>query len=87
MSQHAGTIYQAAPYKPENSLYEIRLEMWRRGGEFVRQLSKTLGAADLENQAKLVAAFPDIIARYDGFATVTKREQAELIQREQEDAE
>lgn len=84
---NTGTIYQPAPYKPENSLYEIRLEMWRRGGEFVRQLSKTFAAADLENQAKLIAAFPDIIARYDGFATITKRQQAELIQQEQDDEE
>lgn len=87
MNQDTGSIYREPPYKPENNLYEIRLEMWRRGGEFVRSLCKSLAAADLENQAKLIAAFPEIIERYDAFATVTKRQQSELLEREQEDEE
>jgi hypothetical protein len=56
--------------KPTNSLYDIRLQMWRKGGEFVRSLSQTLGAADPENRAKLMSAFPEIIAKYDNFATI-----------------
>ena len=56
--------------KPTNSLYDIRLQMWRKGGEFVRSLSQTLGAADPENRERLMAAFPEIIAKYDNFATI-----------------
>ncbi|MFO0202637.1 MAG: hypothetical protein ACK528_05855 [Alphaproteobacteria bacterium] len=84
MNSETGTIYMQPPPKLENSIYEIRLEMWRRGGTFVQDLSRCFGSADLENQSKLIAAFPEIIERYDAFATVTKRQQQELIQREQE---
>lgn len=69
--------------KTENSIYEIRLEMWRRGGEFVRSLSQTLGKADIENKKRLINAFPEIVARYDAFATIAKKAQPEL---ETEDA-
>jgi len=53
-----------------NSTYDIRLQMWRKGGEFVRSLSQTLGAADMENRRKLMDAFPEIIEKYDNFATI-----------------
>jgi len=56
--------------KPTNSLYDIRLQMWRKGGEFVRSLSQTRGAADPENRDKIMAAFPEIVAKYDNFATI-----------------
>ena len=62
----------------QNTLYEIRLEMFRHGGSFVRKLSELLGTADIENQAKLAAAFPDIFERYDAFATASKQSQPEL---------
>ena len=55
---------------PTNSLYDIRLQMWRKGGEFVRSLSQTLGAADPDNRERLMAAFPEIIAKYDSLATI-----------------
>ena len=38
--------------KTTNSIYEIRVEMWRKGGEFVRQLAQALKAADLDNQRR-----------------------------------
>jgi hypothetical protein len=56
--------------KPTNSLYDIRLQMWRKGGEFVKCLSQTLGAADPDNRAKIMAAFPEIITKYDALATI-----------------
>ena len=49
--------------KLRNSIYEIRLQMWQKGGEFVRSLSQTLGKSDLENQAKLIKAFPEIFEK------------------------
>ena len=61
-----------------NTLHEIRLEMWRRGGEFVRSLSQTIGKADIENRERLLAAFPEIVERYDAFASLSKKEQMEL---------
>jgi hypothetical protein len=64
--------------KTDNTLHEIRLEMWRRGGEFVRSLSQTIGKADIENRERLLAAFPEIIERYDAFASLSKKEQLEL---------
>ena len=54
----------------DNSIYEIRLQMFRYGGSFVRQLASYFGAADLENQARLIAAFPEMMERYDGLATL-----------------
>jgi hypothetical protein len=64
--------------KTDNTLHEIRLEMWRRGGEFDRSLSQTIGKADIENRERLLAAFPEIIERYDAFASLSKKEQLEL---------
>jgi hypothetical protein len=64
--------------KTDNTLHEIRLEMWRRGGEFVRSLSQTIGKADIENRERLLAAFPEIVERYDAFASLSKKEQMEL---------
>jgi hypothetical protein len=64
--------------KLENSIYEIRLQMFRYGGNFVRQLASCIGAADLENQGRIVAAFPEIMERYDALATLEKKEQPEL---------
>jgi hypothetical protein len=64
--------------KTDNTLHEIRLEMWRRGGEFVRSLSQTIGKADIENRERLLAAFPEIVERYDAFASLSKKEQLEL---------
>lgn len=63
----------------QNTIYEIRLEMFRKGGSFVQKLSELLGKADLENQAKLMEAFPDIFERYDAFATLAKQSQPELL--------
>ena len=69
-----------ATAKLRNSIYEIRLQMWQKGGEFVRSLSQTLGKSDLENQAKLIKAFPEIFEKYDYFASYAKLEQPELNQ-------
>ena len=55
--------------KLDNSMFEIRLQMFRKGGPFVRKLSELLATADLENQAKLIETFSDIFERYDAFAT------------------
>jgi hypothetical protein len=63
---------------PTNSLYDIRLQMWRKGGEFVRHLSQTLGAADPENREKIMDAFPEIIRTYDTFATIERQIQEGL---------
>lgn len=68
--------------KLDNSLHEIRVQMWHRGGNFVQKLAACLGAADLENQAKLIAAFPEIIERYDAMATLEKQQQPELSETE-----
>ena len=65
--------------KTTNTIYEIRVEMWRKGGEFVRQLAQALKAADLDNQRRIVEAFPEIIEKYDGFATLTKQQNTQLI--------
>lgn len=64
--------------KLENSIYDIRLQMWRIGGEFVRALSVAMGKADLEKQAKLVEAFPEIFERYDALATLAKKGEPNL---------
>ena len=56
--------------KLDNSMFEIRLQMFRKGGSFVRKLSELLATADIENQGKLVEAFPDIFERYDAYATL-----------------
>ena len=85
--EECGTIYQDPPPKLDNSIYDIRLEMWRRGGQFVQDLSRCLGSADLENQAKIVAAFPDILQRYDAFASLTKQEQSDFLNRNADDEE
>jgi len=61
-----------------NSIYEIRLQMFRYGGNFVRQLASCLGAADIENQQRIIAAFPEIMERYDGLATQAAEQQPEL---------
>lgn len=52
--------------------------MWRKGGEFVRHLSQTLGAADPENREKIMDAFPEIIRTYDTFATIERQIQEGL---------
>jgi len=62
----------------KNSIYEIRLAMWQKGNEFERSLSQTLGKSDLENQAKLIKAFPEVFAKYDDFASKAKLEQPEI---------
>ena len=64
--------------KLENSMFEIRLQMFRKGGSFVRKLSELLAVADLENQAKAIAAWSDIFERYDALASLEKKEQPEL---------
>jgi len=55
--------------KLDNTLFDIRLQMFRKGGSFVRKLAELVAVADIENQAKLIEAFPDIFERYDAFAT------------------
>lgn len=69
--------------KLENSLYEIRLQMFRHGGAFVRQLAQCLGVADLENQEKIFAAFPEIMERYDSFATMERKDQPKMEEYQQ----
>ena len=56
--------------KLENSMFEIRLQMFRKGGSFVRKLAELMATADIENQAKAIEAWPDIFERYDAFATI-----------------
>jgi hypothetical protein len=55
-----------------NPLYNIRQAMYVYGGSFVSKLADLLAVADVENAAKLIEAFPDIIARYDAMATSAK---------------
>ena len=62
----------------QNTIYEIRLQMWQKGGEFVRALSQTLGKADLANHAQLIKAFPEVFEKYDAFASKAKLEQPEI---------
>ena len=56
--------------KPTNSLYDIRLQMVRKGGESERALALALGLLDPDNRAKIMAAFPEIITKYDALATI-----------------
>ena len=55
--------------KLDNTLFDIRLQMFRKGGSFVRKLAELIAIADIENQAILIEAFPLIFERYDAFAT------------------
>lgn len=61
-------------YAMENPLSEIVEQMDWKGGEFVRRLSYAMLAADGENLAKIIAAFPEVIERYDAFATLAAKE-------------
>lgn len=69
--------------KLNNSIYKIRLQMWRQGGDFVRKLSVALGAADPENIARMTTALPELFQKYDELATEAEREQMELTEGEQ----
>ena len=62
----------------QNTLYEVRLEMFRKGGSFVRKLAEMMATADIENQTIAINAWPDIFARYDAFATLAKQSEPEL---------
>jgi len=58
----------AASYVMESPLHEVIDQMRWKGGKFVEILSDLVIAADPEKRARLIAAFPEIFARYDAFA-------------------
>ena len=64
--------------KLENSMFEIRQEMFRHGGSFVRQMAMMLGHADIENQQRAVDAWPEVFERYDALATLAKQQNPQL---------
>lgn len=68
----------------ENPFYEVRKQMEMRGGEFVRALSIALGMADSENRERIIKAFPEIMMRYDAFATLERERQPTLVELEDE---
>lgn len=53
-----------------HGLYDITEMMIRYGGSFVKALGQLFRLADNTNQAKLVAAFPELIDEYDRMATL-----------------
>jgi hypothetical protein len=59
--------------KLDNTLFDIRLQMFRKGGSFVRKLAELVAVADIENQTVLINAFPLIFERYDAFATAENK--------------
>jgi hypothetical protein len=64
----------------QNPLHEIIFQMRQHGGAFVKSLTRPLELADPENQAALIHAFPEIMTRYDDFATMANREKEARIE-------
>ena len=75
MTNRDKKMAQNTTMKLENSMYDIRLQMFRKGGSFVRKLAELMGTADLENQQIAINAWPEIFHRYDAFATLAKQDE------------
>jgi len=57
----------------QTTLHEVISQMRLRGGSFVQALAEAMFVADGENMGRILAAFPEIIERYDAMA-LTDRE-------------
>ena len=64
--------------KLENSMFEIRLQMFRHGSHKIRKMSDFIGTCDLDDIEKMKSAFPNIFERYDALASLEKKQQPEL---------
>jgi len=52
-----------------------------RGGAFVHRLAGCMQVADPENLQIIIGAFPDIMGRYDAFASQAAKQQAKMAER------
>ncbi|MGK3946829.1 hypothetical protein ABK046_51750, partial [Streptomyces caeruleatus] len=55
-------------------------QMSLRGGAFVQSLARCMSLADDQNLDRIMAAFPEIMERYDGFASLAAKVQLKLLE-------